>query len=85
MGPTFSPSRYLTFEGFSVDENGKQHFMDATIAYRQSCLRAIEYLKQFGKIAFISKLLYIADYQVTLVNKSISCCPVRQFEEPLLV
>ncbi|KAG5808038.1 hypothetical protein H9Q74_000031 [Fusarium xylarioides] len=49
MGPTFSPSRYLIFEGFSVDENGKQHFMDATIAYRQSCLRAIEYLKQFGK------------------------------------
>lgn len=52
MGPTFSPSRYLTFEGFSVDEQGKQHFMDATIAYRQSCLRAIEYLKQFGTTLF---------------------------------
>ncbi|KAG8405095.1 hypothetical protein J3459_022233 [Metarhizium acridum] len=45
----FGPSRYLTFEGFSVDEAGKQHFMDATVAYRQACLRAIEYLKQFGK------------------------------------
>ncbi|KAK2606009.1 hypothetical protein QQS21_003526 [Conoideocrella luteorostrata] len=44
----FGPSRYLTFEGFSVDESGKQHFMDATVAYRQACLRAIEYLKQFG-------------------------------------
>lgn len=49
MGPYYGPSRYLTFEGFSVDEAGKQHFMDATVAYRQSCLRAIEYLKQFGK------------------------------------
>lgn len=45
----FGPSRYLTFEGFSVDEWGKQHFMDATVAYRQACLRTIEYLKQFGK------------------------------------
>lgn len=44
----FGPSRYLTFEGFSVDEAGKQHFLDATVAYRQACLRAIEYLKQFG-------------------------------------
>ncbi|KAF4460217.1 formamidase [Fusarium albosuccineum] len=48
MGPSYGPSRYLIFEGFSVDEKGKQHFMDATVAYRQACLRAIEYLKQFG-------------------------------------
>lgn len=48
VAPQFGPSRYLTFEGFSVDEAGKQHFMDATVAYRQSCLRAIEYLKRFG-------------------------------------
>lgn len=49
MAQLFGPSRYLTFEGFSVDESGKQHFLDATVAYRQACLRAIEYLKQFGK------------------------------------
>lgn len=48
VAPNFGPGRYLTFEGFSVDENGKQHFLDATVAYRQACLRAIEYLKQFG-------------------------------------
>lgn len=47
----YGPSRYLTFEGFSVDENGKQHFMDATVAYRQACLRTIEYLKRFGTIS----------------------------------
>ena len=41
-------SEYLIFEGISVDEHGKQHYLDATIAYRQACLNAIAYLKQFG-------------------------------------
>jgi formamidase len=50
--PHYSPNRYLTFEGFSVDEHGKQHYMDATVAYRQTCLRVIEYLKRFGKWTF---------------------------------
>ena len=39
---------YLMFEGISVDESGKQHFLDATVAYRQACLNAITYLKLFG-------------------------------------
>ncbi|KAI9707152.1 MAG: hypothetical protein M1836_000112 [Candelina mexicana] len=47
--PHYGPSRYLTFEGFSVDEQGKQHYMDVTIAYRQTALRCIEYLKRFGE------------------------------------
>ena len=46
--PHYGPGRYLTFEGFSVDENGKQHYLDATVAYRQTTLRCIEYLKRFG-------------------------------------
>ena len=46
----YGPGRYLTFEGFSVDEHGKQHYLDATVAYRQACLRTIEYLRRFGKI-----------------------------------
>ena len=53
--PIFQPSpvepkysRFLIFEGISVDESGKQHYLDATIAYRQACLNAIEYLKKFG-------------------------------------
>ena len=50
----FGPGRYLTFEGFSVDEHGKQHYLDATVAYRQACLRTIEYLRRFGKINPIS-------------------------------
>ncbi|KAJ5555236.1 hypothetical protein N7535_007676 [Penicillium sp. DV-2018c] len=62
--PQFGPGRYLTFEGFSVDENGKQHFLDATVAYRQTCLRVIEYLKRYG----------YSDYQIYLL---LSCAPVQ--------
>jgi formamidase len=53
--PIFKPSPitptyndYLIFEGISVDEQGKQHYLDVTIAYRQACLNAIEYMKKFG-------------------------------------
>jgi len=53
--PLFKPSvltptyqDYVIFEGISVDEQGAQHYMDVTVAYRQACLNAIEYLKQFG-------------------------------------
>ena len=46
--PHYGPGRYLTFEGFSVDEKGVQHYMDATVAYRQATLRCIEYLRRFG-------------------------------------
>jgi len=53
--PIFKPSpitpnynNYLIFEGISVDEQGKQHYLDVHIAYRQACLNAIEYLTKFG-------------------------------------
>jgi formamidase len=53
--PIFKPSPitpkyddYLIFEGISVDESGKQHYLDVHVAYRQACLNAIEYLKKFG-------------------------------------
>ncbi|OJJ82540.1 acetamidase/formamidase family protein [Aspergillus glaucus CBS 516.65] len=62
--PHFGPSRYLTFEGFSVDEKGKQYFLDSTVAYRQTCIRAIEYLRRYG----------YSDYQVYLL---LSCAPVQ--------
>ena len=47
--PQFGPGWYIYFEGFSVDENGKQHHLDATVAYRQTSLRVIEYLRRYGK------------------------------------
>lgn len=53
--PIFQPSvmqpkyqNHLIFEGISVDESGRQHYLDAHVAYRQACLNAIEYLKTFG-------------------------------------
>ena len=44
--PTYNA--YLIFEGISVDEEGKQYYLDVHVAYRQACLNAIEYLKKFG-------------------------------------
>ena len=53
--PIFKPSPitpnyndHLIFEGISVDEGGKQHYLDVHIAYRQACLNAIEYMTKFG-------------------------------------
>lgn len=40
-------SDFLTFTGISV-EGGTNHYMDATVAYRQACLNAIRYLENFG-------------------------------------
>jgi formamidase len=41
-------SDFIVFEGISVDESGKQHYLDPHIAYRIACLNAIEYMKKFG-------------------------------------
>ncbi|SNR76727.1 formamidase [Haloechinothrix alba] len=54
--PVFMPgnveprySEFLTFIGVSVEhDSNTNHYMDATIAYRNACLNAIEYLKTFG-------------------------------------
>ncbi|ESA41975.1 formamidase, variant [Neurospora crassa OR74A] len=62
--PSFGPGRYIYFEGFSVDEHGKQHYMDVTVAYRQTVLRCIEYLRRFG----------YSDYQIYLL---LSCAPIQ--------
>ena len=55
--PIFKPSPitptyndYLIFEGISVDEQGKQHYLDVHIAYRQACLNAIEYMSKFAQL-----------------------------------
>lgn len=62
--PQFGPGRHIYFEGFSVDQHGKQHYMDVTVAYRQTCLRVIEYLRRFG----------YSDYQSYLL---MSCAPIQ--------
>jgi formamidase len=71
VNPIFKPgpveprySEYLVFEGISVDEMGKQYFMDVHIAYRRACLNAIEYLKKFG---FTGEQAYLL----------LSCAPIE--------
>ncbi len=51
-------SRYLTFEGISVDyhsqkeednnSDGEQKYLDSTLAYKNACRNAITHLKHFG-------------------------------------
>ncbi|XP_057417657.1 uncharacterized protein LOC130711901 [Lotus japonicus] len=44
--PSFS--EWLVFEGISVDERGKQHYLDATVAFKRAVLNAIDYISKFG-------------------------------------
>jgi formamidase len=46
--PFFASAEWLVFEGISVDENGVQHYLDATIAYKRAVLNCIKYLAKFG-------------------------------------
>eukprot|EP00898_Chlorokybus_atmophyticus_P003375 jgi/Chlat1/4038/Chrsp26S04090 len=60
LEPRFS--QWLVFEGVSVDETGKQHYLDATVAYKRAVLNAIYYLSKFG-------------YTKEQVYLLLSCCP----------
>ncbi|KAI3841163.1 hypothetical protein MKW92_044169 [Papaver armeniacum] len=60
MEPRFS--EWLVFEGISVDESGRQHYLDATVAYKRAVLNAIEYLSKFG---YSKEQMYLL----------LSCCP----------
>ncbi|CAF2146399.1 unnamed protein product [Brassica rapa] len=55
-------SEWLVFEGISVDETGRQHYLDATVAYKRAVLNAIDYLFKFG-------------YSKEQVYLLLSCCP----------
>ena len=53
--PVFLPGRvepryseFMSFIGISVDGEGTNHYMNATVAYHRACLNAIAYLKTFG-------------------------------------
>jgi formamidase len=46
LEPRFS--EWLVFEGLSVDERGKQHYLDVSIAYKRAVLNCIDYLSKFG-------------------------------------
>jgi formamidase len=44
-------SSYVVFEGYSVDEDGTQHYKNANVGMRRACLDAIDYLTNFGYTA----------------------------------
>jgi Acetamidase/Formamidase family len=46
--PHFGPTRYLLFEGISVDREGKQPDVDASVSYADACTEAISCLSHFG-------------------------------------
>ncbi|KAJ9527718.1 hypothetical protein QJQ45_000301 [Haematococcus lacustris] len=56
-------SEWLVFEGISVDEQGKQHFLDASIAFKRAVLNCIDYLHK------------VAGYTKEQVYMLLSCCP----------
>ncbi|GJD10094.1 Formamidase [Galdieria sulphuraria] len=55
-------SEFLVFEGVSVDEYGKQYYMDASVAYKRAVLNCIYYFTKFG-------------YTPEQVYLLLSCCP----------
>lgn len=55
-------SEWLVFEGISVDESGRQHYLDASVAYKRAVLNAIDYISKFG-------------YSKEQVYLLLSCCP----------
>jgi formamidase len=88
--PQFGPGRYIYFEGFSVDENGKQHYLDATVAYRQTCLRVIEYLRRYGmswtdSMSIPERSILTVRSQATTTTKSTSSSVVRRCKAISLV
>jgi len=55
-------SEYLVFEGVSVDEHGRQHYLDASVAYKRAVLNCIYYFAKFG-------------YSPEQIYLLLSCCP----------
>ena len=41
-------NEYIVFQGVSLEESGKQTYLDANAAFKNACLNAIEYLKTQG-------------------------------------
>ncbi|MEO6032112.1 MAG: formamidase [Burkholderiaceae bacterium] len=57
-------SQFLVFEGISVEDSGKQRYLDLNLAYKQACMNAVNYMKNFG---------YTGEQVYTIL----SCAPVE--------
>jgi formamidase len=85
--PIFKPSPsqsshrdYLTFQGLSVDQSNHQHFLDATLSFREACRAAIGYLEKVGfSRSQAYMLLACAPIQSRIsciCNRPNACCTV---------
>jgi formamidase len=79
--PRPSPHRdYLTFQGLSVDQSHQQHFLDATLSFREACRAAIGYLEKVGySRSQAYMLLACAPIQSRIsciCNRPNACCTV---------
>ncbi|CAN6698253.1 unnamed protein product [Malus baccata var. baccata] len=68
-------SEWLVFEGISVDESGKQHYLDATVAYKRAVLNAIDYLSKFGYSKEQSSIRIWHMSYIRAIYLLLSCCP----------
>jgi len=73
--PQFGPGRYIYFEGFSVDEHGKQHYLDTTVAYRQTSLRVIEYLRRYGEFPPPPEQMHDSSFPVLILPRRLQRLP----------
>jgi hypothetical protein len=71
LEPRFS--EWLVFEGISVDETGRQHFLDASVAYKRAVLNCIEYLAKFGytkaQVGLALKLIEVGRVSLSVPQK----------------
>lgn len=67
--------RGISFEGFSVDEKGKKHYLDATVAYAQASLRCIGHLKRFGN--FSSSFIHPESINIMNICTCTCTIPIR--------
>jgi len=71
---------YLTFEGIAVDEQGKQHFLDPRVSFRQAVLNAMAYLQKLGYSREQAYLLLSAAPCEGRINNIVdipnSCCSI---------
>jgi formamidase len=84
--------KYLTFQGISVDEEGKQHYLDASLSFKQACHNAINYLKLHGLTGEQAYMLLSAAPCEGRINSIVdhpnACCtmavPAEIFEADIL-
>jgi len=79
-------SEWLVFEGLSIDEYGRQHYLDASVAYKRAVLNCIHYLAKFGytkqQASFTSYCLYKS--ALTLIGRRKCLAAAQMLRAPLV-